>query len=76
MIDEQTQISALTNCGGFPDVFGNEELNQFGILDDFDRALYVRRSLAERHRGESHTRCEMYALWRLKESEPDRTANC
>src|SRR6516225_9143668 len=26
LIEEQTQISALTNCGGFPDVFRNEEL--------------------------------------------------
>jgi hypothetical protein len=75
LIDEQTQISALTNCGGFPDVFRNDELNRFGLIDDYGRALDVRRSLAERHPGESHTRCEMYALWRLKESEPDRTAN-
>src|SRR3954468_4987036 len=24
LIEEQTQVSALTNCGGFPDVFSND----------------------------------------------------
>jgi len=30
LIEEQTQISALTNCGGFPDVSATNELNRFG----------------------------------------------
>ena len=69
LIDEQTQISALTNCGGFPDVFRNEELNRFGLIDGFGRACEVRRVLAELHPEDHHAQCEMYAIWRLKEAE-------
>ena len=43
LIEEETQISALTNCGGFPDVFGNEELNRFGLVCNFDRACEVKQ---------------------------------
>lgn len=70
LIEEKTQISALTNCGGFPDVFRNDELNRFGLLDGFDRASEVRRLLAENHPEEPHAQCEMYAVWRLNETEP------
>ncbi len=75
LIDEQTQISALTNCGGFPDVFANEELNRFGLIDGFERAREVRRFLVERHPKEPHAQCEMYAVWRMNESELDGPAN-
>lgn len=70
LIEEQTQISALTNCGGFPDVFRNDELNRFGLLDRFDRACDVRRLLAQSHPDEAHAQCELYALWRLQETSP------
>ncbi len=75
LIEEQTQISALTNCGGFPDVFRNDELNRFGLIDSFDRARQVRSALAERHPEEAHAQCEMYAIWRLRESEQDAARN-
>jgi hypothetical protein len=68
LIEEMTQISALNNCGGFPDVFRNDELNQFGLLEDFARATEVRRHLRERYPNESHAGCELYALWRLNDS--------
>ena len=67
LIEEQTQISALTNCGGFPDVFRKDELNRFGLIESFERATEIRRLLAERHPEEHHAQCEMYAIWRLNE---------
>lgn len=70
LIEDQTGISALTNCGGFPEVFPNEELNSCGLIDRFDRAREVRRLLADRYPEEPHAQCQMYALWRLNESEP------
>jgi hypothetical protein len=69
LIEEQTQISALTNCGGFPDVFRNDELNRFGLIESFALAYEVRQWLSQRHPEEPHAQCELYALWRLKESE-------
>ena len=69
LIEEKTQISALTNCGGFPDVFRNDELDYFGLIDSFDRACEVRRTLSVHHPNEQHAQCEMYAVWRLHETE-------
>ncbi len=67
LIEEQTQISALTNCGGFPDVFSNGELNNCGLILDFDRATEVKQLLAEKHPEEPHAQCEMYSVWLLNE---------
>jgi len=67
LIEEQTQISAINNCGGFPDAFSNDELNRFGLIDLFDRAVEIKRLLAELHPEEHHAQCELYAVWRLNE---------
>jgi hypothetical protein len=67
LIEEQTHISALTNCGGFPDAFSNEELNSYGLISKFERASEVKRLLLEKHTEEPHADCEMYAIWRLNE---------
>ena len=71
LIEEQTQISALTNCGGFSDVFRNDELNRFGLLEGFSRAKVIRRHLVECYPNEPHANCELYALWRLHDSASD-----
>lgn len=67
LIEEQTHISALTNCGGFPDAFSNEELNRYGLISQFERASEVKRLSVEKHPKEAHANCEMYAIWRLNE---------
>lgn len=67
LIEEQTHISALTNCGGFPDAFSNEELNSCGLISGFERASEVKQVLVENHPKEPHAQCEMYAVWRLIE---------
>jgi hypothetical protein len=65
LIEEATQISALTNCGGFPDTFSNQELNRFGLIDTFQRAAEIHHDLAERNPSEPHANCELYAIWLL-----------
>jgi hypothetical protein len=67
LIDDETQISALTNCGGFPDVFGKDELNSCGLLSRFEGANEVKKLLAEKYPEEPHAQCDMYAIWRLNE---------
>jgi hypothetical protein len=67
LIEDATQISALTNCGGFPDAFSNEELNGCGLISEFERASEVKRLLLEKHPEDAHADCEMYAIWRLNE---------
>jgi hypothetical protein len=67
LIDETTQVSALTNCGGFPETFSNEELNQYGLIADFVRAGEIRRLLPIHNPAEHHANCELYAIWRMRE---------
>ena len=69
LIEDQTQISALTNCGGFPESFTNDELNQFGLLKSFARACEIQRHLAKFNPEEHHAQCKRYAIWRLNEVE-------
>jgi len=66
LIEEQTQNSALTNCGGFPHSFSNSELNRFGLVDAFDRAAEIHRLLPEHYPEEAHAKCELYAIWKLE----------
>jgi hypothetical protein len=65
LIEESTQISALTNCGGFPETFSNDELNRYGLISDFVRACEVKKLLPRHHPEEHHSKCELYAIWRL-----------
>jgi hypothetical protein len=67
LIDEGVQISALTNCGGFPETFSNDELNEYGLISSFVRANQIRDELLKNNPEEPHADCEMYALWRLRE---------
>ena len=47
LLDQSHGNSALTNCGGAPDVFANSELNKFGLIDNFDRAKEIQEKLFE-----------------------------
>jgi hypothetical protein len=67
LVDEVMQVSALTNCGGFPKAFSNQELTPQGLIQDYGRAVQVRVALAEAYPEEHHAQCELYAIWRLNE---------
>lgn len=64
LVDVQGPASALTNCGGFPDVFANSELSRVGLLPDFGRALEVQSLLRSRHPDEPHADCHLWAILR------------
>jgi hypothetical protein len=64
LVDVQNSVSALTNCGGFPDVFCNSELSTCGLLLDLDRALEVQRMLRSFHPDEPHADCHVWAIFR------------
>jgi hypothetical protein len=65
LVDSECSISALTNCGGFPDVFANAELSNLGLLTNFHRAVEVQRNLRIIHPEESHADCHLWAILRL-----------
>jgi hypothetical protein len=64
LVDVQGGASALANCGGFPDVFGNHELSPKGLLTSHARAFEVKLELRRRHPEERHADCHVWALYR------------
>lgn len=45
LVEVDGSISALSNCGGFPDVFSNDELSRKGLLISHGRAQEVQSKL-------------------------------
>jgi len=64
LVDVQASASALTNCGGFPDVFENSELSPKGLLTSCSRALEVQSALRRKHPDEPHADCHVWAILR------------
>ena len=65
LVDPQCAVSALTNCGGFPEVFDNSELSPVGLLTDLDRAAEVQRRLRSLYPSEHHANCNVWAIFRV-----------
>jgi hypothetical protein len=64
LVDVHDTASALTNCGGFPDVFANSELSRFGLLPDFNRAVDVQTVLRSLHPQDPHANCHLWVIFR------------
>jgi hypothetical protein len=64
LVDVQASASALTNCGGFPEVFDNSELSPKGLLTSRARAWEVQAELRRRYPEESHADCHVWAIFR------------
>jgi hypothetical protein len=59
-----SSVSALSNCGGFPDLFANDELTRHGLLSTLERALEVQDLLREKHPQEHHANCDVWSVSR------------
>jgi|SRR5215468_5663053 len=66
-VDKDADISALTNCGGFPDAFSNDELSVKGLLTSFDRAKQAQADLRRLHPEDFHADCDLWAIFRSTE---------
>ncbi len=64
LVDLEGSASALTNCGGFPDVFANSELSPKGLLTSHARAREVQAELRIKHPEEHHADCHVWAISR------------
>ena len=64
LVDTCGSISALSNCGGFADVFANQELSRHGLILSRERAFEVQTLLRARHPDERHADCHVWALFR------------
>lgn len=67
ILDKETDISLLTNCGPFPRALAPKELSSCGLLPRFSRAAAVRSALELNYPEHSHVPgCEVWALWEMQ----------
>ena len=64
LVNKKDSISALTNCGGYPDVFANAELTCFGLLPELKRANEVQNQLRKLYPEDPHADCYVFAIFR------------
>ena len=63
-------VSAILNCGSFVEgdyyskAFDYRELNEFGLIPDYQSAVRISRKLREEYPGEEHVYCDVFAIWR------------
>jgi hypothetical protein len=67
LVELQTGISALVNCGGgFDRAFSRGEHSDCGLLTDHARALVVQERLRAEYPDEPHADCDLWAVWQMK----------
>ncbi|MBD2109502.1 hypothetical protein [Nodosilinea sp. FACHB-13] len=65
ILDVDNSISLLLNCGAFPSIFGPEDVNRFGLLDHFARAVEIAHSLRQLFPDDFHCNdCRIWAIAR------------
>ena len=68
LVELQTGISALVNCGGFDKAFAPADLSDCGLLTDHAKALSVQKRLRAEYPDEHHADCDVWAAWQMKRS--------
>jgi hypothetical protein len=66
LVDIEFTASALTNCGGFPEVFSNGELSEKGLLRSHERSRQVQTELRRLYPHEAHANCHLWAIFRCE----------
>jgi hypothetical protein len=66
LLDKDYNVSALSNCGGFDETFLPADINQYGLIDNFEKVFEVRKRLFENNPDEHHADCNVIAVWRHK----------
>lgn len=66
LLDQEFDISALSNCGGFDETFLPSDLNDRGLINDFKKAYEIKKLLLENNPEEHHADTNVIAVWRHK----------
>lgn len=64
LLDQYYDTSALTNCGGFDETFLPNDLNNVGLIDDYEKAYTIKKNLRENNPMEDHADTNVIAIWR------------
>jgi hypothetical protein len=65
LVEKETGISALTNCGGFDQAFHAGDLSKDGLIVDYVLSREVQRRLHEYYPDQHHANCELWAIWEM-----------
>jgi hypothetical protein len=66
LIDKDSSVSALTNCGGFPKAFSNGELSKKGLIRMHGRCRKVQDVLRQQYPNDHHADCHLWAIFRYQ----------
>jgi hypothetical protein len=65
LVELQTGVSALVNCGGFDRAFAPADLSECGLLTDHLQVLKVQKRLRVEYPDEPHASCDVWAVWQM-----------
>lgn len=66
LLEDDTRISALTNCEGFDEAFSTNDISEYGLIKNFKKAKQVQQLLIEKYPDEEHADCSLWAIWRME----------
>lgn len=72
LVDRMSGPSALSNCGGFPEIFQPTDLSSDGLLLSFQEALRIQSELRRLYPHETHADCNIWGIWLMLEASSDR----
>lgn len=62
LVEAGSGVSALSNCGGWPEL-DNAELTNFGLISELQRAQELQKVLLKEHPEEPHADCDVWAIY-------------
>jgi hypothetical protein len=65
LVEKETGISALTNCGGFDQAYHASDLSKDGLIADYTLSQEVQHRLRLHYPDQHHANCELWAVWEM-----------
>ncbi len=69
LVELQTGVSALVNCGEFDRAFAATDLSDCGLLTVHAKASDVQHLLRTEYPDEPHADCDVWAIWQITDQE-------
>ena len=66
LVEQDSSVSAFTNCRGFPKAFSNSELSEKGLITVHGRCREVQETLRQQYPNEHHADCHLWAIFRYQ----------
>jgi len=63
MIENETMISAITNCIHFDLAYSSDDLNEFGLISEANMVKEISLRLVKYYPDESHANVSAWAIW-------------